>query len=899
MKNIKYKLTFGIALVCVMLFTTCNDVFDPPEIQTPVDYGRIRISFAGEEAARTVLPSTTFYQYTYTFIKADEQNGVIKAPGNDGFFSLEVGSYTVEVQAFTGNGETLAATGVSSAFNVGPGSNEPVEVVLTGVGAEAQGEFSYTITYPAGAAAEITLHKWPGLDTIALNPINVTQGNGKTQTLQLGTGSYLLTILVSKTGLYAGISEAIHIYPSLATAYTKNYVDNDFLPKVPGAAVSAPMLNGATQNSITINPVDPPNNGQAVEYGINTTNTAPSTWQSDLTFSGLSGGVYYLFARSAENYDYTAGAASASLQVIIVTTTEQWNTALTTIRNGGSGTSGNRKTYTVMVFGNVAVPGSTATSSSFGSVQYIAVTLKGSGTLSLNSQGSILRLGSNQILIIDSENLTLQGRSINSYAVMYVQNGGTLELKNGAISGNTSSANGGGVYLDGGAFTMSGGTISGNTVSGSSSPSGGGVYVVSPGSFTMTGGIVYGRDAGSPLANTGTTGAALYVRSGTARYGDASNILPHTDNYSSYTNNTIIPGAGGGSFVSDYTIDGMGTFTYDGSAKTVSVTRKENASPGAIIVLYNGTETLPVNVGTYTVTFNVAAASGFNAITGLPVGTITITRADGAEVNAPTGTSSVTNTSVTINAVTAPANGQIVEYARNTTNSAPSSGWQESTTFSSLTAGATYYIFARSKANTNYNAGTVSVSLQVIIVIVTFNANGGSGTIPSPIAAQAGSSITLPSGSSLTRTGYTFGGWNTNSSGTGTNYDAGFSYPPTGSITLYAKWLPNTAGITLDVEQIIDGAPIIADITISRTNNGYPVTYSVSVNAPDYDAGSITWQVAGVGAYAGQTVTGNSSSFTLNAAEVKYNSLGGHALTLTVTKGGMQYQRVIPFTIVQ
>jgi uncharacterized repeat protein (TIGR02543 family) len=205
---------------------------------------------------------------------------------------------------------------------------------------------------------------------------------------------------------------------------------------------------------------------------------------------------------------------------------------------------------------------------------------------------------------------------------------------------------------------------------------------------------------------------------------------------------------------------------------------------------------------------------------------------------------------------------------------------------------------------TNYNAGasytpTGNITLYAVWTnTVTYNINSGSGTTPTVQTVNAGANVTLPSGSGFSRTGYTFGGWNTNSSGTGTNYNSGTSYTPTGNITLYAKWTPNTAGITFDVKQIVDGAPIIAAITISRTNNGYPVTFPVSVNVSDYDAGSIRWEVAGVGAYAGQTVTGSGGSFTLNAAEIKYNSLGGHALILTVAKGGQQYQRAIPFTIV-
>jgi hypothetical protein len=73
----------------------------------------------------------------------------------------------------------------------------------------------------------------------------------------------------------------------------------------------------------------------------------------------------------------------------------------------------------------------------------------------------------------------------------------------------------------------------------------------------------------------------------------------------------------------------------------------------------------------------------------------------------------ITHNSVTINTVTAPDNGQTIEYAKNTANSAPSTGWQTSTTFTSLDAGTKYYIFARAKENNNYEVGEESSSLIV------------------------------------------------------------------------------------------------------------------------------------------------------------------------------------------
>ena len=84
----------------------------------------------------------------------------------------------------------------------------------------------------------------------------------------------------------------------------------------------------------------------------------------------------------------------------------------------------------------------------------------------------------------------------------------------------------------------------------------------------------------------------------------------------------------------------------------------------------------------------------------------------GAEVATPTQASK-THNSITINAVTAPGNGQTVEYGRNTSNSAPTS-WQDGLTFSGLTPNTTYYIFARSKANDTHNAGTPSAGLEIV-----------------------------------------------------------------------------------------------------------------------------------------------------------------------------------------
>jgi len=210
----------------------------------------VRFINAAKQTTRTVLPSTVFDKYVYIFTKSGGA-AVEKTSDKNGVFTLELGSYTVEVKAYIGAAEpyTLVASGVSSQFTVSSGSNAAVEVFLSEVNSGGQGKFSYTITYPAGATAEITLQKWPGLNNIALNPGNIA--NGKTQTLQLDTGSYLLAVLVIKDGSSAGISEAVHITSSLSTVYTKNFNDNDLIAPITVSAVtvkpSTSLVVGGTE----------------------------------------------------------------------------------------------------------------------------------------------------------------------------------------------------------------------------------------------------------------------------------------------------------------------------------------------------------------------------------------------------------------------------------------------------------------------------------------------------------------------------------------------------------------------------------------------------------------------------------------------------------------------------
>ena len=114
-------------------------------------------------------------------------------------------------------------------------------------------------------------------------------------------------------------------------------------------------------------------------------------------------------------------------------------------------------------------------------------------------------------------------------------------------------------------------------------------------------------------------------------------------------------------------------------------------------------------------------------------------------------------------------------------------------TGSSITATDTYsYTFAGWKSSAS---GTVYGANG------TFNENNAATMTAQWNSSTSRGSITLPAASTVSRQYYTFGGWNTNSSGTGTNYNAGASYTPSANGTLYAKWTlnaPTAATVSLD-----------------------------------------------------------------------------------------------------
>jgi uncharacterized repeat protein (TIGR02543 family) len=101
---------------------------------------------------------------------------------------------------------------------------------------------------------------------------------------------------------------------------------------------------------------------------------------------------------------------------------------------------------------------------------------------------------------------------------------------------------------------------------------------------------------------------------------------------------------------------------------------------------------------------------------------------------------------------------------------------------------------------------TVHAKWTFITYTIAYSANGGSGTAPASQTKTYGTSLTLQAQGGITKANHTFGGWNTNSAGTGTNFTAGgqlsadLSESQGATVTLYAKWtlLPYSVSFNLN-----------------------------------------------------------------------------------------------------
>jgi len=252
----------------------------------------------------------------------------------------------------------------------------------------------------------------------------------------------------------------------------------------------------------------------------------------------------------------------------VVSSSTEWDTARTAIVAGG-----NNKSYVINITNGFSVPGSTA--NTFGSVTGINVTIRGNQTVSLSSNGNLLRIAGGQTVVM--QNLDLIGLSTNNTSLIWVQGSGAIFTMQGnaSISGNF-SVDGGGVYVSGGTFTMRDNSmVFGNTTS----ILGGGVYVNSNGgNFIMQDNASVSGNSTISSTLSGNGGGVFIDTSGNFTMRDRASVSGNTARNS--IGDSTFSGNGGGVYVVN------GSFTMLGSA---SVYENEATNRGGGVYMLNGT----------------------------------------------------------------------------------------------------------------------------------------------------------------------------------------------------------------------------------------------------------------------------------------------------------------------
>lgn len=246
------------------------------------------------------------------------------------------------------------------------------------------------------------------------------------------------------------------------------------------------------------------------------------------------------------------------------------------------------------------------------------------------------------------------------------------------------------------------------------------------------------------------------------------------------------------------------------------------------------------------------------------------------------------------------------------TTVASGSGWSTSNqiklyeyTHSAITRGTsaqTKYLYAK-LTNVDRVGGTMYVNTTVSIPALTkytvsYNANGGSGA-PSSQSKYYGKTLTLSS-TKPSRTGYTFKGWATSSSGS-VAYASGASYTANASVTLYAVWQANTYTVKYNAnggtgapsnQTKTHGVTLTLSSTkptkSSTTSDGVTTTYTFKGWATSANSSTIAY-TAGAKYTANASVTLYavwSTTTTVTEYDVVYNTNGGSNVSSQVkTKG--------------
>ena len=476
-----------------------------------------------------------------------------------------------------------------------------------------------------------------------------------------------------------------------------------------------------------------------------------------------------------------------------------------------------------------------------GGSYYLSGDVEYSGTESITVSGEV-------ILCLNDHKLDLKGRRISvgsgaSFTLCDCSTGGVL------TGGSDSARNGGGVYVaGGGTFTMTGGSIAGNTAA-----AGGGVYVDEGGTFTMAGGSINNNKAtsgggGGVMVNLGT-----FTLSGGSITGNATNDETY--------------GSGGGVCL-------YGTFYLSGDSII-----QNNTKAGSTDNLYLGWQTINItgplgenaHIGVTAENVPRSFISGWsNNMVGENPADYFSSDGDacgiGLNANGDVVLGSLCTT-ITLN----PNGGALPEYSLVAGAALPIptktgytfAGWYENQEFS---GDPVTDVPTDSTKNLNFYAKWTANTYTVI-----FDANGGSVN-PTSAVTVAGKLTSLPT---PTYDGYDFIGWYTQKDGgEKVTTDTVFAMDS----TIYAHW-SNIPVTSLELNK--------GTLTLQEKDSD---TLTVTVKPADATNQDVTWESSNT-SIATVSEDGTVTAISAGNATITATAADGSGIsascTLTVTHGNM------------
>ena len=294
--------------------------------------GAAAVSDAVRTLAGSTTPPTNPGQTTYNIADFYSTSGRLSVKNGDiiivGTRQYRVLANTYTIEYWSQNTLTSAISWWTSYMN---------SFVSGGVVAEITGTTPPTPpTPPTLATPTLTLaaspagaQTSPGNVTLTATLAGAANGNsGKAISFTVNGAAYSATTNASGVATYTVSSPLPGTY-SFGASFAGDAANNPAsaagitgyaVNKAAGSAVSRPTASGITTTGFTAAATLSTSTGQSIEYSIGTNSATHGAWQTSAAFTGLaSGTTYYIFARSAENARYNAGAVAVSNAVATLT----------------------------------------------------------------------------------------------------------------------------------------------------------------------------------------------------------------------------------------------------------------------------------------------------------------------------------------------------------------------------------------------------------------------------------------------------------------------------------------------------------------------------------------------------------------------------------------------------